>query len=66
MRIAVLVVTWILVGGWTLQAQSVADLLFKGHGDSISVKDRGAIAEGRPYSPMSATDDVIDVEWRRE
>jgi uncharacterized membrane protein YkvA (DUF1232 family) len=27
---------------------------------------RGAIAEGRPYSPMSPTDDVIDVEWRRE
>jgi uncharacterized membrane protein YkvA (DUF1232 family) len=27
---------------------------------------RGAIAEGRPYSPMSATDGVIDAEWRRE
>lgn len=27
---------------------------------------RGAIAEGRPYSPMSPTDDVIDAEWRRD
>ena len=27
---------------------------------------RGAIAGGRPYSPMSTTDDVIDAEWRRE
>jgi uncharacterized membrane protein YkvA (DUF1232 family) len=27
---------------------------------------RGAIGEGRPYSPMSSTDDVIDAEWRRE
>ena len=27
---------------------------------------RGAIAEGRPYSPMSPTDDVIDAKWRRE
>jgi uncharacterized membrane protein YkvA (DUF1232 family) len=27
---------------------------------------RGAIAEGRPYSQMSSTDDVIDAEWRRE
>jgi uncharacterized membrane protein YkvA (DUF1232 family) len=26
---------------------------------------RGAIAEGRPYAPMSPTDDVIDAEWRR-
>jgi len=26
---------------------------------------RAAIAEGRPYAPMSATDDVIDAEWRR-
>jgi uncharacterized membrane protein YkvA (DUF1232 family) len=26
---------------------------------------RGAIAEGRSYSPMSPTDDVIDAEWRR-
>jgi uncharacterized membrane protein YkvA (DUF1232 family) len=26
---------------------------------------RGAIAERRPYSPMSSTDDVIDAEWRR-
>jgi uncharacterized membrane protein YkvA (DUF1232 family) len=26
---------------------------------------RGALAEGRPYSPMSSTDDVIDAEWRR-
>jgi uncharacterized membrane protein YkvA (DUF1232 family) len=25
---------------------------------------RNAIAEGRRYSPMSATDDVIDAEWR--
>jgi len=27
---------------------------------------RGAIAEGRPYSPMSPTDDVIDAKWWRE
>jgi hypothetical protein len=27
---------------------------------------RGAIAEARPYSPMSATDDVIEAEWRRD
>ena len=27
---------------------------------------RGAIAEGRLYSPMSPKDDVIDAEWRRE
>ena len=27
---------------------------------------RAAIAEGRPYAPMSPTDDVIDAEWRRE
>jgi uncharacterized membrane protein YkvA (DUF1232 family) len=27
---------------------------------------RGAIAEGRPYAPMSSTDDVIEAEWRRE
>ena len=27
---------------------------------------RAAIAEGRPYAPMSSADDVIDAEWRRE
>ena len=27
---------------------------------------RGAIAERRPFAPMSTTDDVIDAEWRRE
>ena len=27
---------------------------------------RTAIDEGRRYSPMSATDQVIDAEWRRE
>jgi uncharacterized membrane protein YkvA (DUF1232 family) len=27
---------------------------------------RGAIAEGRPYAPMSSADDVIEAEWRRE
>ena len=27
---------------------------------------RTAIAQGRRYAPMSATDDVIDAEWRRE
>ena len=27
---------------------------------------RTALAEGRPYSPMSAADTVIDAEWRRE
>ncbi len=27
---------------------------------------RAAIAEGRPYAPLSPTDDAIDVEWRRE
>ena len=27
---------------------------------------RGAVAQGRPYSPMSPTDDVIDAEWRRD
>jgi len=26
---------------------------------------RRAIAEGRPYAPMSPTDDVIDADWRR-
>lgn len=26
---------------------------------------RAAIAEGKPYMPMSPTDDVIDAEWRR-
>jgi uncharacterized membrane protein YkvA (DUF1232 family) len=26
---------------------------------------RAAIAEGRPYGPMSPTDDIIDAEWRR-
>lgn len=25
-----------------------------------------AIASGRRYAPMAATDDVIDVEWRRQ
>lgn len=25
-----------------------------------------AIAEGRPYAPMSPTDVVIDAEWRRD
>jgi uncharacterized membrane protein YkvA (DUF1232 family) len=27
---------------------------------------RGAIADGRPFVPMSPTDDVIDTKWRRE
>jgi uncharacterized membrane protein YkvA (DUF1232 family) len=27
---------------------------------------RAAIAVGRPYAPMSPTDDVIDAEWRRD
>ena len=27
---------------------------------------RTAIAQGRRYSPMRPTDDVIDVEWRRD
>src|SRR5262245_41482556 len=27
---------------------------------------RAAIAESRPYTPMSATDDIIDTEWRRD
>ena len=27
---------------------------------------REAIAEGRPYAPMSPTDDVIDAEWWRD
>jgi uncharacterized membrane protein YkvA (DUF1232 family) len=27
---------------------------------------RGAIAEGRSYSPMSPADDVIDAKWRRD
>jgi len=27
---------------------------------------QAAIAERRRYSPMSATDDIIDAEWRRE
>lgn len=26
---------------------------------------RAAIAEGRPYAPMSSVGDVIDAEWRR-
>jgi uncharacterized membrane protein YkvA (DUF1232 family) len=26
---------------------------------------RAAIAEGRPYAPMSPADDVIEAEWRR-
>jgi uncharacterized membrane protein YkvA (DUF1232 family) len=27
---------------------------------------RDAVAEGRRYSPVASTDDVIDAEWRRE
>jgi len=27
---------------------------------------RAAIAQGRKYSAMSPTDDIIDAEWRRE
>jgi uncharacterized membrane protein YkvA (DUF1232 family) len=27
---------------------------------------RAAIAVGRPYAPMSPTDEVIDAEWRRD
>ena len=33
---------------------------------SASEFHRAAIAGGRPYSPMPATADVIDAEWRRE
>jgi uncharacterized membrane protein YkvA (DUF1232 family) len=25
-----------------------------------------AVARGAPYSPMSATDEIIDAEWRRD
>ena len=33
---------------------------------SATAVHRGAIAEGRRYSPMCPTEDVIDAEWRRE